>query len=128
MAGRGHGAVVFIGSVAGHVGVPGEAVYAAAKAGLVGLADSLRAELAGLGVSVSVVSPGAVATPFFERRGVPYGRRFPRPVPPERVADAVMAAVRTGRPETLVPRWLAVAVRLRGAAPSLYRRLASWAT
>jgi short-subunit dehydrogenase len=128
MAARGRGCLVFVGSVAGHVGVPGESVYSAAKAGLVGLADSLRAELASSGITVSVVSPGPVSTAFFDRRGVPYTRRFPRPVPPERVAAAVVTAVGSGRPELLVPRWLSVAVRLRGAAPAMYRRLASWAT
>ncbi|HEX7095321.1 MAG TPA: SDR family NAD(P)-dependent oxidoreductase [Acidimicrobiales bacterium] len=121
---RGH--VVFVGSIAGHVGVPNEAAYAAVKAGLVGLADSLRAELGRAGIAVSLVSPGPVVTEFFARRGVPYERRFPRPVPPERVADAIVRCIRTGRAEVFVPRWLSVPARLRGVAPATYRRAAAW--
>jgi len=119
---RGH--VVLIGSIAGCVGVPEEAVYAATKAGLAAFADSLRGEVAGSGVGVSLVTPGAVDTAFFERRGRRYGRRIPRLVSPERVAAAVVACVEDDRAERTVPRWLAVPARLHGAAPGLYRSLA----
>jgi uncharacterized protein len=118
------GAIVNVASVAGHVGVKDEAVYASTKAGLIGLSESLRYELMGSGVAVTVVSPGAVRTPFFERRGQPYGRSFPRQIPPERVAEAVARAIRTGRPQVFVPRWMAFPVWLRGAWPGLYRGLA----
>lgn len=122
---RGAGAIVTVASVAGHVGVRDEAVYAATKAGLVVLSDSLRQELAGTPVRISLVSPGVVATPFFDRRGVPYTRRWPRPIPPERVAEAIVDAIRKGTPCVFVPGWLAFPARLRGALPGVYRMLAS---
>lgn len=124
MVARGAGRVVMVGSVAGCVGVRGEAAYSAAKGGLMMFADSLRYELDGSGVRVSMVMPGAVDTPFFRRRGVPYHRARPRPVPPGRVADAVCEALRTGRPDAYVPRWLNLPARLHGAAPGLFRGLA----
>jgi short-subunit dehydrogenase len=124
MVERRRGAIVNVSSIAGHVGVPEEAVYAATKAALVGLSESLRSELRGSGVKVSLVSPGVIETPFFERRGRPYDRAFPRPVPPERVADAIVRAIRTGKAEVYVPRWMAVPARVRGTFPSLYRFLA----
>ena len=118
---RGH--VVNVASIAGHVGVPEEAVYAATKAALIQFSESLRHELHGSGVRVSVVSPGAVDTAFFDRRGRPYERTRPRKVTPERAADAVLEAIRTGRPEVFVPSWLGLPARLRGALPEVYRAL-----
>ena len=62
MAGRGSGRLVFISSIAGKVGVPMRTAYCAAKFGLIGYADALRAELSQQGVEVHVVCPGSVAT------------------------------------------------------------------
>jgi short-subunit dehydrogenase len=122
---RGAGTLVFVTSIAGRAGVAEEAVYAATKAGLDVFAESLRLELAGTGVRVCVVVPGVVDTPFFARRGVPYQRRRPRPVPASRVADAVLAAATRGRAEAYVPRWLRLAVGVRSVAPGAYRALAT---
>jgi 3-oxoacyl-[acyl-carrier protein] reductase len=56
------GSIIFIGSISPFVGVPGQANYAAAKAGLVGLARSLAKEVATRGVTVNVVAPGLIET------------------------------------------------------------------
>ena len=116
------GALVFLTSIAGLVGVPGETVYSVTKAGLETFASLLREEVTD--VTVSTVAPGAVATGFFATRGVPYERGSPRPIPPERVAAAVLTALRTGRPRRVEPRWLAFPARLSATAPTAYRALA----
>jgi short-subunit dehydrogenase len=123
MAGRGSGHVVSVGSIAGHAGGRDEAVYAACKAALAAFSESLRQEHARSPVGFSVVIPGPVATPFFERRGAPYARGFPRPVPAERVAAAIVDAIRRDRAQVVVPGWLGGPMRLRGALPELYRPL-----
>jgi short-subunit dehydrogenase len=125
MVRRGRGHIVFVTSIAGATGVRGEAVYSAAKAGTAVFADALRQEVGRAGVGVSTVLPGIVDTPFFATRGTPYDRSTPRPVPPERVAAAILAAVERGRAETYVPGWLGLPARIRGAAPGVYRLLAT---
>ncbi|HXD69805.1 MAG TPA: hypothetical protein VN615_08075, partial [Gaiellales bacterium] len=85
--------------------------------------EALRQEHRDAPVGFSVVIPGAVATPFFARRGAPYARSFPRPVPPGRVAAAIVDAVRRDRAQVVVPGWLDGPIRLRGAVPELYRPL-----
>lgn len=118
---RGHFA--YLGSVAGWTGVQEEAVYAATKAALLVFAESLRAEHSRTGVGVSVISPGGVRTEFFDRRGEPYGRRFPRQLPTEKVAEAVIDAIENDRPHRMMPRWLGAAPAMRATAPGLYRAL-----
>ena len=124
MAARGRGHVVFVSSIAGATAVRGEAVYSAAKAGLACFAESLAHELAGTGVGVSVIVPGVIDTPFFERRGRPYDRQRPRPLPAERVATAITAAVTADRRVVYVPGWLRFPAWLHGAAPGTFGRLA----
>lgn len=60
----GGGAVVFVGSMAAQVAVPGTAVYGAAKAGLVALARTTAIEYARRGIRVNVVEPGFTETPM----------------------------------------------------------------
>ena len=56
------GRMIFVSSVVGLTGSPGQTNYAASKAGLVGFARSLAREIGGRGVTVNVVSPGFVTT------------------------------------------------------------------
>ncbi|MCU1364139.1 MAG: 3-oxoacyl-[acyl-carrier-protein] reductase [Acidimicrobiaceae bacterium] len=56
------GSLIFIGSVSPFLGVPGQANYAAAKAGLVGLARALAKEVASRSITVNVVAPGLIDT------------------------------------------------------------------
>jgi short-subunit dehydrogenase len=120
--------LVFVTSIAGLVGVPGESVYSATKTAVESFAALLREELRDdpmlSDVHVSTVAPGVVDTGFFGRRGQPYDRRFPRPIPASRAAAVVVGALEAGRSRSVVPRWLAVPAWLSGAAPGAYRALA----
>lgn len=120
--GRGH--LVYVGSIAGVVGVAGEAWYSATKAGLTTLAGVLRTELKADGIGVTLVTPGVVDTPYFERRKVPYQRVHPRPVSAQLVAGLIVDAVAQHRDEVIVPGWLLLPARLKVSFPRLYRLLA----
>jgi len=60
------GKIVSIASDAGRVGSTGEAVYAGAKAGIIGFSKALAREVARHGINVNVVCPGPTNTPLFQ--------------------------------------------------------------
>jgi short-subunit dehydrogenase len=94
---RGRGQLIFVSSVVGLRALPYLGGYAAAKAALDRLTESLRVELRGTGVAVTLVRPGTTDTGFSERRlGSGRERRAVsrRGAPPERVADAILRGAR----------------------------------
>jgi len=58
------GRIIGITSVVGVTGNPGQANYAASKAGMIGMSKSLAQELAARGITVNCVAPGMIATPM----------------------------------------------------------------
>jgi len=66
LMGRG-GAIVLTGSVGAELAIPGNAAYAASKAGLRAVARILAVELVGEGIRVNMVSPGPTETPIIHR-------------------------------------------------------------
>jgi len=63
----GRGRIVNMGSIAGRMATPFTGAYGASKFALEALTDALRLELAPWGISVSIIEPGAVATPIWEK-------------------------------------------------------------
>jgi short-subunit dehydrogenase len=118
---RGRGHVVNVASMAGKQPPPFVATYASTKAGLIALTHSLRSELEGRGVGVSVVCPGFVTEAgMFADAQRAHGGRAPRlagAVSPDEVAAAVVRAVRDDLPEVLVNPGPA---RLAGAILELF--------
>lgn len=64
MVRRRGGRIIGIGSIVGHTGNPGQANYAAAKAGLAGMTKALAQEVGSRGVTVNLVAPGFIETPM----------------------------------------------------------------
>ncbi len=104
MLARGSGLIVNVSSAAALYGVPYLAAYGATKAGLASLGQSLRAELAGSGVSVSNVYPGYTDTPLFDREVLVGGARRPEGpyADPARVARQVLDGLERGRSELIL--------------------------
>jgi NAD(P)-dependent dehydrogenase (short-subunit alcohol dehydrogenase family) len=119
------GRIVLISSVGGRVALPFTGAYHAAKYGLEAVGDSLRQELAPWGIRVSIVEPGSIDTPIWQRgeasadatlAGSPrmqelYGPAIERyrkvirdtaerGIPPEKVAAKIQHALDARRPRT----------------------------
>ena len=63
---RRHGRIIYITSVVGWTGNPGQANYCASKAGLTGMAKSFAQEIASRGITVNCIAPGFIATSMTE--------------------------------------------------------------
>lgn len=95
MVAAGFGRVVLVASDAGRVGSSGEAIYAAAKGGLIALAKSVAREVVRSGITANSVCPGPTDTPLFRGLAAASGDG-------ERIAQALERAIpmrRLGRPE-----------------------------
>jgi 3-oxoacyl-[acyl-carrier protein] reductase len=93
------GRIINISSVAGQIGNPGQANYAASKAGIMGFTKSVARELAGRGITVNAVAPGFIDTEMTA-------------VLPESVRQSFLAQIpmgRMGQPEDVAETvyWLA---------------------
>jgi NAD(P)-dependent dehydrogenase (short-subunit alcohol dehydrogenase family)/uncharacterized protein YndB with AHSA1/START domain len=103
---RSRGAVVAVGSIAARMPLPGMSAYTTSKHGLVGFLDTVRIELeeSGSSVTLSLVNPGAVDTPLWDKLESSTGLLPPEPpqpavYSPESVAEAVLSVIRRPRDE-----------------------------
>jgi len=117
MTPRRSGHIVNVASIAGRTGFPHLATYAATKHGVVGLSESVRAELRGTGVEISVVMPSVVRTEL--AAGLADSRV--KAVEVEDVADEVLGALKRPRFDVFVPRSNGPLVRLGSALPRAVR-------
>lgn len=134
MVARGRGHVVNTASMAGYFAAPDLPVYAASKYAVLGFSESLRIDLAGKGIGVSAICPGIIntnivattvaegaaakwqkgAVAFYQKRN--YG--------PEKVAAAILGAVRRNRAVVPVSPEAWFGWYLKRLCPGLARRLA----
>ncbi|MFL6196240.1 MAG: SDR family oxidoreductase [Thermoanaerobaculia bacterium] len=96
---RGRGTLIPILSVAARRGFPGWSAYCASKWGLAGLVAALREELAGTGIRISALYPGATDTPIWDR--IPGEWNRAAMVPTREVARA-LGFILDADPSTLV--------------------------
>jgi len=89
------GRIISIASVVGSMGNPGQANYAAAKAGLVGFSKSLAREVGSRGITVNVVAPGFIDTDMTAAMPAAQREALTQQVPLQRLGDAgdIAAAV-----------------------------------
>ena len=109
MVAAGGGRIVAISSVAGIVGSPLRSAYCAAKHGLIGYHDAVRAENEHLGIQVHVIAPGSIATNVSKnalaadgsKRGVS-DAAIDNGMTPADAAAAMLAAIEAGRRELVL--------------------------
>jgi short-subunit dehydrogenase len=115
-------AVVNVASMCGRRGLPAWSEYSASKFALCGLTEALRGELARFGIDVLLVVPGLTRSDLGRNLLRNAGRMkidFEAGMPPERVADAVLAALRRNRTETVLGREARWILRVNRFLPRL---------
>ncbi|HXK34859.1 MAG TPA: SDR family oxidoreductase [Dehalococcoidia bacterium] len=122
MRARGGGHIVNVASVVGKISFPFHGAYAASKFAMVAMTEALRGELAGSGVTATVVLPASTRTEFFEAQGHA-GDHVSGPTgpvqSPERVARAIVRSVRRPTPEVNLMPPLRIAYGIHGFFPAL---------
>lgn len=128
---QGTGHIVVVGSVNGKMSWPFHGAYAATKFALTALTRTLRMELTGSGVKVSLVLPVNVRSGFYDAAKVTAMGYQPRPLggtrPPSSVARTIVRAVERGSPELNTMGRMRIASVISEAVPSLPDRVgARW--
>lgn len=92
---RKYGRIVNISSLVGSAGNAGQANYAAAKAGLIGLSKTTALEFATRNITVNCVAPGLISSPMIEQIAAPHREQLEKSIPMKRVGlpEEVAAAV-----------------------------------
>jgi uncharacterized protein len=109
MIARGSGGIVFISSPASFIAWPKASAYIAARRAVTGFVDSLRSELKGKGIKVTLVILGTVETPYWEhnpgsRENMPeVDPRFVPVLTPEQAAKAIVAGAEAGASRVVKP-------------------------
>lgn len=109
---RDGGQLALCGSVAGYIGLPQGQIYSATKAGVINLAESLRAELAGR-VDVRLICPGFVDTRLTQRNDF----AMPGLIAPDAAARAIIDGLDRRSFEIHFPRRLTFSLKLLSALP-----------
>lgn len=99
-----HAAIVNIGSVLSHFAVPQKSEYCASKFALRGFSDSLRSELRSANIDVLSVHPNTTRSEFFDSLVEQKGRVATNPMQmsAEAAASRIIAAIKRGRPDTVL--------------------------
>jgi 2-dehydro-3-deoxy-L-rhamnonate dehydrogenase (NAD+) len=126
---RSPGAIVNTISMASIIPLSGSSVYSATKFGLRGFSIALHMELKPRGITVSGVLPSAIDTPMLlkeTREGATALNFLSDPLPPEKVAKAILRAAREGKIEYYVPYSDRILSSLALFFPSLIPTIYPW--
>jgi short-subunit dehydrogenase len=120
---QGAGQFILIGSIYSKISSPLMSGYLASKHAAWGFTETLRQELKGSGISVSVVLPATIDTPFYQHAGNYTGRKvhaMPPVVAPERVSRAVLRLTRHPRNQVVVGQLQRTLIGLHAMSPCLF--------
>ncbi len=128
MLARRSGAIACITSPASYLAWPSASAYTAARRALAGFAEVLRSELAGTGVTVTLVVLGLVESAYWQHNPgsrqhlPPVNPKLAPPMSPEAAAEAIVAGVEARKQTVVKPAILRALFLLNALAPSLVAR------
>jgi uncharacterized protein len=120
------GSIVNVASIAGIMGFAGMSGYCASKFAIIGFTESLRNEVQGAGIKVSLVCPATTETNFFdtaEKDKMPGASRLMRSLDSDAVAKAIVRSARTGKARIMLPIEAHTYMRMKELFPRLAHSL-----
>ena len=125
------GQIVLLGSIAGHIGIPGGSAYSMSKFAIRALAESLLIELAPFGIGVTLISPGFVASQIHKvnnkgiyrpdaEEGIPSWLLMPT----SRAAKQIVRAIQKRKPEEIITSHGKILFLAHQYFPATFRKVA----
>ena len=123
---QGYGHIINLGSLGGIIPMPFESIYSTTKFAIRGFSLSLKQELKGTGINVSLISPGPVLTKMLKKESLDENSTIAfvnKPLSADLIADKIIQIISHPKPEIVFPRGIKLISLMLNLFPSLFYKI-----